>query len=110
MKEMKDKIQNSEQLPSMVGLIVALLIYIGVGVGGYFYIKQVWSSTGQSDLSINIVIAIGCAIGLLVAHFGKRLLSIPLIKITATFFKRTQWLWFALIICAILILSFINKG
>ena len=89
-----------------IGRLISILIAIAFGTAGYFYVKDTLVKTGQENLipllTAGIIVAIPIAAA--IVHWEDKLMSIKPINITVTFFKRTQWLWFAAIVIGIIVL------
>jgi len=98
--------ENTMANRNRIGRLISILIAIAFGTAGYFYVKDTLVKTGQENLipllTAGIIVAIPIAAA--IVHWEDKLMSIKPINITVTFFKRTQWLWFAAIVIGIIVL------
>jgi len=96
-------------MASKTSAIISTIVGLAVGIGVYFFIKDTLVKTGQENfipfLTIGIITTIPIAFA--ITRWEDKLMSIKLVNTTITFFKKTQWLWFAVIIAGIIILNVI---
>lgn len=92
-----------------VGRFISIGISLVFGVVVYFLIRGVLIEEGQANLvpllTVGIILALPIAIA--IVHWEDKLMSIRLVSIPVRFFKRTQWLWFATVVVAIVVLNII---
>ena len=104
---MKEEKEERIWLNHWWGKVILYSLFVGVGVGMYFYIRSTLISSGQEYLMpfINIGIPISLLVGVLIVQFETRLMSVNLIKTVVTFFKRTEYIWFIAIVGAIIAMA-----